>query len=187
VMPADSSRLYQLSGDGYIFTTDSEDDTSCTWYAMEPSIPFVRETETGDEDWGQTVWRCSGTSPLFVVRHLLYLSMVCTYDMEGDQTKRTMAKLRVAIPIHFAEVMENDELGNCATHSRTSSGSWDSPNETPSTLYYLPNNLPAYSQLFDSNGERKVSDCPLPIYTPTCSSASMSTLEFAEYRASIDF
>lgn len=186
--PEECSGLYQLSGTGYIFAPVAQATAStCTWYAMEPTIPFARQGAGQDgqqRDWaGEPTLRASGTSPLFAVRHQVHLSMMCTYDVDGDRAKRVIAKLQFVIPIQFvrkrAEVISlRPMLEISPMHSRCSSSDDSGPSSTVESPvssvapHYYANTLPAYSQLFDANGDRKL-DYSLPVYTPYSPSSSV--------------
>lgn len=182
--PEDASGLYQLSGDGYIFTPDVEttsDGSTCTWYAMEPSIPFSqRGTHIEGGTWsGDSDLRASGSSPFFVVRHQIHLSMICSYDVDGDRNNRVNAKMQFVLPVQFARIKVDEAklrplLTISPVHSRSSSSAtsqvgtptnFELPGFSPHASYYYAHPLPAYSQLFDSNGDRKI-DYNLPVYTP---------------------
>jgi len=182
--PGDASGLYQLSGEGYIFAPDAEttsDGSTCTWYAMEPLVPFTqRGTHVEGGAWsGDSNLRASGSSPLFVVRHQIHLSMICSYDVDGDRNNRVNAKMQFVLPVQFAR-MRVDEAGlrpllaispvlsrssSSAVSQVGTSTTVELPGLSPLTPYYYANTLPAYSQLFDSNGDRKI-DYNLPVYTP---------------------
>jgi hypothetical protein len=191
LLPKHATGAYQLAGDGYIFHPEDGTDTSpFTWYAMETSVPFVQQArclggcEAGCDWAGDFNLRASGTSPLMVIQHRLILSMICTYDVDGDQSKRVAAKLQFALPVQFARVKAG-YAGNAFSGSHGHSQSTlEQPDasiavesaglQTPSSPYYYANTLPAYSQLFDANGERKI-DYSLPVYTPPSHSSSSST------------
>lgn len=190
--PEDCSGLYQLSGNGYIFAPDAyaSGESTGTWYAMEPTIPFAHQAKSDGEqrDWaGERAMRASGTSPLFAVRHQVHLSMMCSYDVDGDRAKRVTAKLQFVIPIQFVRTRSEvvglrPMLAISPVHSRSSSSEGssastaaESPPVSPLAPNYYANTLPAYSQLFESNGDRKI-DYSLPVYTPH-SPSSLSTVE----------
>jgi hypothetical protein len=180
-LPKSESGAYQLAGDGYIFATDGDPEprsehSKPTWYAVDPVVPVsskgcVSRYKTVQlRDWaGDCVFRETGLSPLFTVRHEIRVTLFCTYDVEGDPSNRVAARLKFTIPILFSHVRKRPPIpepgpnppprsdSSCSTESSITSTS------STSSSYYAYT-LPAYSQLFEPNGDRKI-DYSLPSYS----------------------
>jgi len=180
LLPKGESGAYQLAGDGYVFATDGDhepegDRSGLSWYAVDP---MIRVSSKGcmsrDEpepllDWaGDCLFRETGLSPLFTVRHEVRVTLFCTYDVEGDPSNRVAARLGFTVPILFSHVSKWSpvlELGPSPSPQSDSSCSNESSiATTPSTSSYHACTLPAYSQLFEPNGDRKI-DYSLPSYS----------------------
>ncbi|CCM04415.1 uncharacterized protein FIBRA_06592 [Fibroporia radiculosa] len=177
LLPQEASGRYALSGDGYIFSEDNNPERSISWYAIRTRIPVEHELP------GMRRLRPSGQSPLFNVVHRIRIRVTCTYDLtDGPEPKRATEQLCFEIPIRFARFRSAHPLALTPTalswlsgHSPTcsleslSSVSLESAGiTTPVTSSPYAQTLPAYSQLFDMNGDRKIDySVPLPVYTPT--------------------
>ncbi|KAF4614954.1 hypothetical protein D9613_002749 [Agrocybe pediades] len=164
LLPDNESGRHPLPYNIYPFVNDA---TSPTWYNMDTSIPFIQRSfrvnngETFDSsiEWaGHKDLRASSDSPLYSVTHELLVSLTCSYDTEGGEV--TQQKLNFRIPVTFANVAPRLSIDSptCSYEHDHSALIHTEP---------LPMNLPAYSQLYDSNGDRKVDySIPLPLYTP---------------------
>ena len=164
LLPPDESGLYTLAADNYVFANDAAarpEGAPQTWYTMDTSIPFVQSTG-GSEYWGKydtdevefqsLQWaglkdlRPSTVSPLYSVVHELSVSLTCTYDLEASGGKVAREKLGFKVPLTFARVAPRIQAVNAPSDALV---------------------LPVYSQLYDTNGERKIDySTPLPLYTP---------------------
>lgn len=109
-------------------------------------------------------------SPLFLVNHRFYVNLTCSYDlMEGPKPETVTEVLRFHVPLRLV-VTPPDALESTRTPSPESvrsvlSGGSDEALLSPTTP--LTSTLPAYSQLFHANGDRKIDySIPLPLYTP---------------------
>ncbi len=90
--------------------------------------------------------RPSTVSPLYSVVHELSVSLTCTYDLEAPGGKVAREKLGFKVPLNFARVAPRIQAANAPSDALV---------------------LPVYSQLYDTNGERKIDySTPLPLYTP---------------------
>lgn len=168
VMHPEQSGEYQLAGGGYIFVDDHNARETQTWYTINTSVPLARSCPLRRE------LRPSGNSPLFSVHHDVHVALICAYDIPGAEKPAT-ERLHFSLPLHFVHV----------TPTPPSRSPSPPPSNTPSTsapfvsstepipqadmlvgsLPYV-HSLPAYSQLFDFNGERKIDySVPLPVYT----------------------
>jgi hypothetical protein len=180
LLPKGESGAYQLAGDGYIFATDGDpepegDHPKPTWYAVDPTIHVSskgcvsRGKMEPSRDWaGDCVFRETGLSPLFTVNHEVRVTLFCTYDVEGDPSNRVATRLKFTVPILFSHVSKRPpvpELGPAPPpRSYSSCSNESSITTTSSTSSYYANTLPAYSQLFEPNGDRKI-DYSLPSYS----------------------
>lgn len=195
LLPADHSRRFVLAGDGYIFNDDAT-TTEVSWYSMNTDIAIEKTREVKDEyDWKQTrVLRESGHTPFFSVQHQLNLSLTCTYDLtEGENPKRATRHLSLALPIRFVRTPPMESRTHLSPSSSCSSlvSLMETYPLLPKSVSsdYLPHTapynttLPPYSQLFESNGDRKIDySIALPLYTPRPSAeakrqASLDCLE----------
>jgi len=184
--PDDATWRYHVAGDGYIFAEDASEAQSqprneingLTWFQMHTKVAFG--TTAGDENHSDWKARCrlrpSGHSPLFAVSHRLHVTLHCTYDLtEGENSERATEKLTFEIPLRFVRsppaATSTSRPSSPAPSSRSPwsstltlfAGSTSLP---PPSLPYAQT-LPAYSQLFDFNGDRKIDySVPLPLYTP---------------------
>lgn len=179
LLPEGESGAYQLAGDGYIFATDGDpqpegDHSKPSWYAVDPMIHvsskgcISRDKTEPLRDWaGSCVFRETGLSPQFTVRHEVRVTLFCTYDIEGDPLNRVATRLKFAVPILFSHVSKRPpapELGLAPPRSDSSCSNESSITTTSSTSSYYAHTLPAYSQLFEPNGDRKI-DYSLPSYS----------------------
>ena len=179
LLPKSEVGAYQLAGDGYIFVGDGDPEpvgghSSPTWYAVDPVVQLSskgrmpRDKTAQLRDWaGDCVFRETVLSPLFTVRHEVRVTLFCTYDVEGDPSNRVAARLKFAVPILFSHVSKRPPVpgpGPTPSPRSDSSCSSESSTTTPSVSSYHAYTLPAYSQLFDPNGDRKI-DYSLPSYS----------------------
>lgn len=188
LLPKSESGTYQLAGDGYIFATDGDpqpegDPSRPSWYAIDPTVQVSsRSCVAGDKgeplrDWaGDRAFRETGLSPLFTVRHEVRVTLFCTYDAEGDPSNRIAARLRFTVPILFCHVSRRPPVPLLTPTLSPPSGSSCSISTASSASSYYAHTLPAYSQLFEPNGDRKI-DYSLPSYSqnPESSAIELST------------
>ncbi|THH27051.1 hypothetical protein EUX98_g7137 [Antrodiella citrinella] len=173
VMPDEASGQYTLAGDGYIFTQDASAGDNITWYSMSTQIPLVNDKNHDNKDWkSKKRLRASGQSPLFGVSHRLLVTLVCTYDAPDGE--RISERLNFHVPLRFVQVppsspaaIRSSSPSPLEFYTPTSSSGRASPCDFPVASLPYAQTLPAYSQLFDSNGDRKIDySTPLPLYTP---------------------
>ncbi|KAJ7775115.1 hypothetical protein B0H16DRAFT_1303920 [Mycena metata] len=166
------SGIYYLTGDRHIFAEDAE---AASWYTLETSIPFAHELKSSLEGDGESKLRPSGTSPMYGVSHSLKLTVQCEYEMPSGELAD--ADLKFTIPLTFGRVAPplppRDILPALYTAMRLTHGSYPLMPE----LLPFGANLPAYSQLFDSQGNRKMDATPLPLYSPRSSSDSEAPVD----------
>ena len=174
----------QLAGDGFIFATGQDSREVPTWYTIDANVPLAEPNTPSCK------LRVSGTSPLFAVHHEVHVALTCMYDFP-ENSEPVTERLYFSVPVNFVHVMPAP-LSRSASPSpslRTSdsSSSISSAEPVPQApmitcgLSY-PHSLPAYSQLFDSNGDRQIDySIPLPVYTPhTPPSADHRELDAAD-------
>ena len=180
LLPKSDSGAYQLAGDGYIFVTDGSpepkgDHPRPSWYAVDPKIHvssigcISRDKAEPLRDWaGDCILQETGSSPLLTVRHEVRVTLFCTYDVEGDPFNRVAARLRFTVPILFNRVGKRPQVPELSPslppRSGSSCSSQSSTSTASSTSSYFVHALPAYSQLFEPNGDRKI-DYSLPSYS----------------------
>lgn len=161
---------YELAGNGYIFADDctSRESEAPTWFTVQTTVPLAKQSPKARER------RVSERTPLFCVRHEVQVSLTCSYDVPGAEALHE--RLKFIIPVQFVNVTPESPSPQPQTETlldlSISPGSSRSPSPLPSPVAMaksLPyaHSLPAYSQLFDSNGDRKIDySIPLPLYTP---------------------
>ncbi|KAJ6597119.1 hypothetical protein DFH09DRAFT_112536 [Mycena vulgaris] len=171
LLPPGEPGVYHLSGDTRIFADDAVKDAA-TWYTLETSIPFVQSLpslpDDGDEWEGALKVRPSAAGPLYDISHSLKLTVHCTYDIP-DSDELASSDLIFSVPLMFGRIAPplppRDILPALFHSMRLPDGAYP---PLPPLLPYGAN-LPAYSQLFDSQGNRKMDETPLPLYTPRSS------------------
>ncbi|KAJ7510097.1 hypothetical protein B0H11DRAFT_1957640 [Mycena galericulata] len=170
LLPPGEAGVYQLTGDLHVFAEDAVKDAA-TWYTLETSIPFVHALPLSREgaEWeGAPTVRPSVAGPLYDVSHSLKLTVHFTYDMP-DSDEVASADMTFSVPLTFGRIappLPSRDILPALLHSmRLPDGTYP---RLPPLLPFAPN-LPAYSQLFDSQGNRKMDATPLPLYTPRSS------------------
>jgi hypothetical protein len=189
LLPKNEPGAYQLAGDGYIFVTDGDpqpegDRSQPSWYAIDPTVHISSRTcmarGKGEplRNWaGDCMFRETGLSPLFTVRHEVKVTLFCTYDVEGDQSNRVGARLRFTVPILFSHASKRSPVPELTPTLPPRSGSSCSVSTTSSMSSYYAHTLPAYSQLFEPNGDRKI-DYSLPSYSQHLESNAIELTTF---------
>ncbi|GJE96438.1 hypothetical protein PsYK624_126350 [Phanerochaete sordida] len=191
LLPADCSGHYRIAGDGYIFSRDPEMELDNTWFSLATHVPVATTPQERPADWQQSkTVRTSSLSPLLTVTHRMYVTLKCTYDVDGTATgARVEERLRFHVPLRFVRVPPRPRQPRSSTptlvgHVRADSAS------SEETLVGLPpsapyaSTLPAYSQLYYSNGDRKIDySVPLPLYTPRADAETAPLLSAEEARA----
>lgn len=179
VVPPEATGHYKIAGSGYIFAPDAETELDNTWFSLSSKIPLT-PPEPYTSDWKTCrAVRTSSLSPYLSVGHRMYVTLSCTYDIAGPAAspKRVTERLRFHVPLKFVNVPYGSPRGSRSStpalvgHTRTSSsssnGSVDSLADLPLLNTPYASTLPAYSQLYYSNGNRKIDySIPLPLYTP---------------------
>lgn len=159
--PTESGR-YIISGDGHIFTIVDSLSPEDNWYSLETKIPIF--TEPCLRDWaGTRKRRITESSPLFSVEHYLHVVICCEYDF-ADAGETIPERLHFSLPMRHVNVPEVTIPSRHAMEDQCEDVRKDLP---------YTHTLPAYSQLFHSNGEQKLDySTPLPLYEPPSASSS---------------
>jgi len=160
LLPSPGSGSHALPSPNYPFATDSSDTRNAppTWYTMETIIPIIHTSPAQCEaiDWaGAPTLRPSAITPLLSTEHSVEIALTCTYDLAagGVAKEKLFFRVPVTIGLHAPVRAANDS---------------QEAGQEPI--------LPVYSELYDSNGERKVDlSIPLPLYTPKDESVSCET------------
>ncbi|KAG9318588.1 Brix domain-containing protein [Chiua virens] len=163
ILSATESGKYIISGDGRIFTHRNDRSLEASWYILETKIPIL--TESYVRDWaGTQKRRITESSPLFSVEHHLRVVINCEYGHANRGEPSISERLHFSLPMRHVNVPEVEiDSRHAMEHNH---------GDVRKNLPYTQT-LPAYSQLFNSNGERKVDDStPLPIYEPPRASPS---------------
>ncbi|OAX41716.1 hypothetical protein K503DRAFT_645355, partial [Rhizopogon vinicolor AM-OR11-026] len=160
--PSNSGK-YVISGDGRVFlyapVGDAARSPSENWYVLEASVPLAREPH--ELDWaGPRTRHISEDSPLFTVHHMMHIALQCAYEYPDGEVvcerlhfSLPMRHVRVPTPIASSATDFSQTLENAMEHQKSAP---------------YGQSLPAYSQLFHSNGERKIDySIPLPLYEPS--------------------
>ncbi|KAJ3487665.1 hypothetical protein NLJ89_g11689 [Agrocybe chaxingu] len=187
IMPANERGKYKLPNDNYPFAEDAENGPSGSWYTIDTTVPFVQQSPAHADreciEWaGMPDLRPSLTSPLFTVSHEVTIALTCTYDLEDGGVATENLSFR--IPLSFARVAPKlDPVGLRALLFQgviTGTSSSLQTSQLPNIKEPASFTLPAYSQLYDSSGERKVDhSMPLPLYTPRSTPPSGSTPSYS--------
>ncbi|KAG2158509.1 uncharacterized protein EDB93DRAFT_674603 [Suillus bovinus] len=169
--PSNSGK-YIISGDGRVFMHDSPEgdvtphSPSENWYVLEANIPLAPDPH--QLDWaGIRSRRISENTPLFSVCHAMHIALRCVYKQPDGEV--------VSERLHFSLPMQHVRVAvPLIIPSPTDRTTVDTTELQKSALY--SQSLPAYSQLFHSNGERKIDySTPLPLYEPPSSASSSSS------------
>ncbi|KIP06043.1 hypothetical protein PHLGIDRAFT_107449 [Phlebiopsis gigantea 11061_1 CR5-6] len=181
LLPYDGSGDYKIAGDGYIFAHDADAGSDgAQWFNLSTQVP-LSSTQPEPTDWktGRVI-RASGLSPFLSVSHRMYVTLLCTYDVlgAGNSPERVTERLRFHIPLKFVRVSSSTSpcgsrsstpalVGHVRAVSEASEGSVASLVDMPLLSAPYASSLPAYSQLYYANGDRKIDySVPLPLYTP---------------------
>ena len=183
----ESSGSYSVAGDGYIFQRDPDESEERTWFVLPSSIGLRTSSGECPDDWkADTRRKPTLFSPFLNVSHRITVTLVCTYDT-GPGSERVTANLRFQVPLRVVatppprppvQVVSTPRFGSFASLPSlitltTSSSSLDLPKASGP----YAQTLPAYSQLFHTNGDRKIDySIPLPLYTAQPTDRDMKVL-----------
>lgn len=185
MLPRDFPEHFNLhnAGEGFV---DPVFDDSNTWVQMRLDVPicsaFVDKKHLHD-DLPIPKLRPTEAGPMLSVFHTLDVVLTCTYDAaEGDaETEPAMDELRLTLPLSFVRVPRRnthipiipivDLLSTPAADATYTAALAEAcPIDMrqaafpPASLPYAQA-LPAYNQLYYSNGTLREDPTPLPRYT----------------------
>lgn len=158
---------HTLPDGGVLFAQEAHSERENTWCRVDVSVPFERFERGQHKEWEEShgrvkMLRADEHGPLFYVHHELEVELTCTYDSEKEGEAPAVERLLFAVPVKFVRrprspaCKESRHAMNDASSCASACGE-----------LVLPAVLPAYSQLYHSNGERKIDESvPLPLYTP---------------------
>jgi hypothetical protein len=143
------------------------------WFTMETQVPFTRSLlrHKGALDWmGTPRVRETSQGPFFSVKHSLRVVVTLSYDDGENNGKPSPTSfLAFTLPLNFVRLRGMSRA--CSPQPPSPVPSSDAPalpTTMPSPQPYCVPELPAYSQLFYSNGDVRHDDSiPLPLYTPS--------------------
>lgn len=168
-----------------MFKDDAAPGNGSTWFSVRTQIPVDSARRSAKT--GVRRLRASEMSPLFCVSHRLSVKLTCTYDLEKSEDEdgepaRATEVLQFSIPLRFARI-QREPAPSFVTGSAQvvdgvrTQGPLAAALFPKASLPYAPT-LPAYSQLFDANGDRKIDySVPLPAYSPTSPASSTTSLD----------
>ncbi|KAI0636421.1 hypothetical protein C8Q77DRAFT_1050596 [Trametes polyzona] len=186
ILPRGFPDHFDLHGEGDGFADAAFDDPN-TWVQMRLNVPFrtvfidEKHLEEHDEIPVPKL-RPTESGPLLTVSHTLDFTLTCTYELpegEGENMKSATDELHLTLPLSFVRLprgtsrrtLPDAPVTPCASEaSAPLSPAEVSPAETrqathlPASMPYAQA-LPAYHQLFHSNGVLREDPTPLPRYT----------------------
>ncbi|KAG6334769.1 hypothetical protein ID866_4321 [Astraeus odoratus] len=162
LLPKDNGGRYTIGGDNRVFASTGHPASGSECYVLDVNIPITKEPY--ESDWaGSRMRRLTESSPLFSVRHILRVSVQCVYQ-DGEGQEPVHQQLHFCLPLRLVH------LSAISAECHPAWSSTDAQDKLP----YI-HTLPAYSQLFHPNGDRKVDySTPLPLYEPPPSPSSSS-------------
>ncbi|KAG6865936.1 hypothetical protein C0991_010437 [Blastosporella zonata] len=196
LLPHDEPGFQSLGDNNYPFSKDADTPPEqLTWYTLDTSIPFVHQApDDRTVQWGGSpIIRPSVISPLVNVLHETAIEITCAYSLP-DTEEVVTERLAFVLPLCFNFFAPDPRAHRSITPQPVHSAHTPSDSPVPSlppTKPYM-SSLPAYSQLFDHNGDRKIDyTVPLPLYTPQASpetspNASSCSLELDMNRLNLD-
>jgi hypothetical protein len=126
------------------------------WSKMDVSVPLSGCAE------GKMM--TASSSPFHSVVHEIRLAISVSYHEEGEEVKKEM--LYCEFPLRFTHTGSSTSSSHSSTLTTTATPLYTNHSPTHSVFDLK---LPAYSQLFHENGDRKEDDddgCFLPAYKP---------------------
>ncbi|THH17128.1 hypothetical protein EW146_g3642 [Bondarzewia mesenterica] len=173
--------VYCLPDDGHIFRREIGVDSNA-WYTLQTAVPFAREraNSTSKARWaGACALRSTSQSPFLDVSHNLEFTVTCKYDTGVEGEEALVENLQFSLLLDFVRERPAMLSQLSDPQSRAFPDSVPSPSSTK-PVPYTTSSLPAYSELFYANGDRKIDEStPLPLYTrsnlppPSCSSTTL--------------
>ncbi|KAG7092725.1 hypothetical protein E1B28_009054 [Marasmius oreades] len=171
-----SNGQYQAEGPNYVFADGETESTS--WFTLQCVIPLSPADATHDiaddatSPWaGQTIARRpTFSSPLLSVRHQVSIRLSLGYDYP-DLEETAWEAFTFNVPIRFESVAPKPAKPTISSSlslfaSTVTGEAITLEEEEGLASSSSPPVLPAYSELFYSNGDRKLDPTPLPLYSP---------------------
>ncbi len=211
LLPKRHSGRHKLPKRGVSFAHESASEAEIAWCKLEVAVPFSHVQLNEDMDWERShgrvkALRATEETPLFCVHHEIEIDLTCVYDSDVDGQKSATERLVFAVPVTFACVAPQrafsaqdflaipafspmSSLLASPIPSRSASPAPSTASSSSSTPSYNEfNALPAYSQLYHTNGDRKINySIPLPLYTPKdCDSVEAPPYEQPEAQSFVD-
>ena len=185
ILPSPSSGTHKLPENNYVFANDATPEEVATWYTMETLVPFMQcspdNANAENPEWpGSPNLLPSLSSPLYSVHHNALITLSCAFDLPSGEV--AYSQLEFTVPITFANVAPTLPPVRIWTPPPTHTPSSDAATSTAPPSLPHPSDmspdpipvLPPYSQLYDSNGERKIDySTPLPLYSSHSSSKAL--------------
>ena len=162
LLPTGEPGRHRFGKDNYAFVDDDTPMDNPNWYTVEIALPFVsQKTAAESGDWWDEAFELMPTvwTPLFHITHEIALSVTLSYDNDGNE-KRFHDRLSMRVPVTMVHTLP----------PMPAQRELESALPTILNAALLKENsyaLPAYSQLYDEEGERKIDySIPLPLYEP---------------------
>ncbi|KAG6837262.1 hypothetical protein H0H93_012267 [Arthromyces matolae] len=186
ILPPGESGVHYLGDNNCPFANDADNSAEeQTWYTLESSVPFVhRAADDRTIDWaGSSLIQPTVHSPLVTIIHEAVIELTCAYILpETDEV--VSERLSFTIPLRFRPFAAKPSSFYSSAPPPSPCVQPHSSQSGPLVPFLPPTKpysttLPAYSQLFDHNGDRKIDfNVPLPLYTPRASpNASSCSLD----------
>ncbi|THU82875.1 hypothetical protein K435DRAFT_438930 [Dendrothele bispora CBS 962.96] len=188
LLPPSETGEYKLQKDNYVFAKDTDPTEPRMWYTLQTQIPILHNPAKDEHsEWaGIPMLRPSCTGPLLTVRHEAIVKLPFMYDTPGTNTKAHDSFV-FSVPLRFVNVAPKLPLPKRSPQVNVDTIVHTYPPTTSSSANDYDSPLPVYSQLFHTNGDRKLDPTPLPRYTPRPeSSGDVSVSDASSPRTSID-
>ncbi|ESK86735.1 hypothetical protein Moror_15184 [Moniliophthora roreri MCA 2997] len=185
VLSSASNGKYEIEDDTRVFSNDSEDSPS--WYTLKCSIPIAHVFQDApSSEWaGDGKLRPTISGPLLSIRHQISVEVTLDYDLpNSDSSTRAREAFMFSVPLRFERIPPRLPLPEISPLFAIESIPLTGLEPVLSLLLtpadYAPV-LPAYSTLFDINGDRKIDPTPLPLYSPPEESSPSSGEQVLAY------
>jgi hypothetical protein len=149
--------MYKLEDTGIpLFSSDP-----AVWYTLRTSIDFRHESIERGRWPGSHTLRPTGVSPYLEVQHNLKIALQCVLDgVNGAPETREL--LQFSVPVEFVQTRPQKATVTIEMHDGSARAS-----QFATMPPLVPYDLPVYSHLYYSNGDRKLDHSEqLPLYSP---------------------
>ncbi|KAF9260669.1 hypothetical protein L218DRAFT_962250 [Marasmius fiardii PR-910] len=161
-----SNGQYQAEGPNYIFADTEIESTS--WFTLQCAVPLSSPDASHVDStsyWaGNSVRRPTSVSPLLSIRHQVSIRLTFGYDCP-DLEGTAWEAFAFNVPVRFERIAQKlpkpTITSSISLFASSVTGEAIQQEETS-----CPPVLPAYSELFYANGDRKLDPTPLPLYSP---------------------